>query len=172
MILETAQQLLETAGYDVFRKPGDEAELFFEDASILGLLCVCPSSGFIAENWRRRQDWFLRETAQALRNSPEKAWNTYLVLLTADATTDDQVRTLAMIEEDFAAMRKIVMSGVLSADDVLRALAPLLPMRTVTVPNARLVERLQKALALSQEAFGALVRDEPELLTSLLLEDK
>ena len=43
MILETAQQLLETAGYDVFRKPGDEAELFFEDASILGLLCVCPS---------------------------------------------------------------------------------------------------------------------------------
>jgi hypothetical protein len=172
VILETAQQLLETAGYDVFRNPGDEAELLFEDASLLGLLCVCPSAGFIAENWRRRQDRFLRETAQALRNSPEKAWNTYLVLLTTEATTDDHVRTLAMIEEDFTAMRKIAMSGVLSENDVLHALAPLLPTRTVTVPNERLVERLQKALALSEGAFGALVRNEPELLTSLLLEDK
>lgn len=172
MILETAQQLLENAGYDVFRKPGENGQLFFEDASLLGLLSVCPSADFICGHWQGLQDSFLRETAHALRNSPEKAWNTYLVLLTAEATTHDKTRPLAMIEEDFSAMRKIAVSGVLSKDDVLHALAPLLPMRSVTVPNTRLVERLQRALLLSEVAFKALEQGDDELLASLLLEDK
>lgn len=172
MILESTQHMLETAGYGVVFRSGEHEHLLFEDSSLLGLVCLCPSGDFIIDNWRQLQDGFLRETAQALRSSPEKAWNTYLVLLTAEVVSQTTLRKMAAIEEDFGAMRKIVTSGVLTAQDVEHALGPLLPLRSVTVPDDNLLERLRIAMQLSSAAFDAIAASDVDLLTSILLEEK
>jgi hypothetical protein len=171
MIIETAQLALEEAGYLVTRRPGDNDTFIFEDSAVLGLLKVCPTADLIVSEWQRIQDQFLREFAIALRRVPLKAWNTYLVMLTAQHPPAFLRRRLAVIEEDFAGMRKIAASEVLSPDDVSRALAPLLPVTPVTLGNEDFTARLRKALPLDDAGFDALLKGDVERLFVSLLEE-
>jgi hypothetical protein len=110
--------------------------------------------------------------ALALRRVPQKTWNTYLILLTEDSPPNgDALHQLAAIEEDFAAMRKVAAANVLSPEDLAHALAPLLPVRAVTLQNESLVERLRRTLPLSSAGFQTLMNGDVEQLIELLMDD-
>jgi hypothetical protein len=172
MIIETAQLALEEAGYIVMRRPGDHGAFTFEDSAVLGLLKTCPSADFIFSEWQRVQDEFLREFAGPLRRVPLKAWNTYLVLLTPEPPTVQLRRRLAVIEEDFAGMRKIAVAEVLSSSDVTRALAPLLPVTPVALDDESFAARLRKAVPLDDAGFDALLNCDVERLVVSFLEEE
>ena len=165
------QQLLEHARYEVRRRPSEYEQLVFEDSSLLGLVTVCSSVEFIISRWRSLQDEFLREIASALRSAPQKAWNTYLIMLTEDRPTGSSQPQLAAIEEDFAGMRKVTAAGILTQEDVAHALSPLLPVRAVTLRNESLNDRLRRTLPLSNSGLQALMSGDVGHLTELLMED-
>ena len=172
MIIEIAHNALHDAGYFVTRRSDAFDTILFEDTAILGLLVVYPTAENIASEWRNTQDAFLREYALELRRSPEKAWNTYLVLLTAEQPTPVTRRRLSVVEEDFSGMRKIAAAGVLSSADVSHALAPLLPLKSVTLQNESFTDRIRKAVAWDEDTFAALASGDVQQLLTAVLEDR
>jgi len=172
MIIVTAHSALQDAGYLVTRRSGALDNIQFEDAAVLGWLVVYLTAEEILSEWRDAQDAFLREYAVELRRTPEKAWNMYLVLLTAEQPSPITRRRLGAVEEDFSGMRKIAGAGIALPADVFHALAPLLPLKSVTLENESFADRVRKAAALDEGTFAALVAADVEQLLAALLEER
>lgn len=142
---EQARNILEANGYRVFSQ--DVSTLQFEDDTLLGFVTVCQSGEEIVRIWRDRQAQFLRKNAAALRESGLKSWNVYSVFL-ADTNVSLEIKQhLINIEEDFQSTRKIAQSNLITLNDVMNALLPLLPIQNLVKlrqddPLARLRSRI------------------------------
>ena len=146
-LVHDVRAALHAAGYDTLMLRPDSAVLYFEDDSIMGHVHVVESAEEILDRWESIQDEFLRSNAPRFLRDPLKAWNIYTVLVTAAPHTQRTATALLSVEDDMRGTRKIVRAGVVTKQDVLGALAPILPLRNVsTVSPVNLTTRLEERL--------------------------
>lgn len=146
-LVDEARIVLEAAGFVTFANVPSPRSTTFEDLSVLGQLHVLDSADEILKDWENTQDSFLAENADRLLRDSTKAWNLYTVFLTAEVPPPDVERQLFKIEDDFRGTRKLVRAGVASRQDLLAAMAPILPFENLLTvgpvdARARLAERL------------------------------
>jgi hypothetical protein len=161
-LLAEARRLLESSKYKTFPAPGGDL-FYFEDSSLLGLVWIASSPGVLLEQWRRLQDSFLHEKDLQLRQSRDKSWNAYSVLLTEPDVSGNQDNEFLRIEEDFRGTRKIARAGLHSVSQLTRALLPLLAIQNlVELERDDSKERLRSRLS----------RLSPRLLEAFLEQEK
>jgi hypothetical protein len=157
-IIEEARDVLEKYHYIVSSRSEDMLQ--FEDETLLGFICVLSLESLL-RTWSRRQDDFLRSNARTLDNSALKAWNLYSVFLSSDVADDVARKSIITIEEDFRASRKVVLAGVQTTADVIRALYPFIPIQNIAaLETSDSLRKLQGRLsALPPAAVDVLLRD-------------
>lgn len=158
-LIDDARSVLEASGFATVSAAPDTNSLVFEDISVLGQVHALESAADILANWQLLQDTFLTDSAERLSRDASKAWNVYTVLLTSDSAPADTEAKLFSIEDDFRGTRKIARCGVLSKQDVIAALAPVLPLQnllSVGVIDAK--QRLAERLRTINPAMENLVR--------------
>jgi hypothetical protein len=98
-----------------------------------------------------------------LRQSKDKSWNAYSVLLTEPDLSGDLANEFLKIEEDFRGTRKIAKSGLHTISQLTRALLPLLAIQNlVELERDDSKERLRSRLS----------RLSPRLLEAFLEQEK
>ena len=157
-----ARRLLESSKYKTFTA-GDEDVFYFEDSSLLGFVWVAPSPSILLEQWQGLQDSFLHDKDFQLRQSKDKSWNAYSVLLTEQEVSGNQANEFLKIEEDFRGTRKIAKGGLRTVGQLTRALLPLLAIQNlVELERDDSKERLRSRLS----------RLSPRLLEAFLEQEK
>jgi hypothetical protein len=171
-ILLQAEVLLRDAGYTT-HPFGDGLALTFEDDSVLGFLHVFSDVISLLEAWTSVQRAALARCAPQLRMSREKAWNVYGLFLTQAPARPEEAPALGLIEEDFAASRKIARAGVAAAVDLRQALLPLLPIRAtgeVTISDYEAKLRSRLSMLPSQVVDAILGPTEPDEISRILMD--
>lgn len=157
-----ALRLLESSNYRTYPGAGDDV-FHFEDSSLLGFVWIAPNPAALVKEWQRRQDSFLSDNHLQLRQSKDKSWNAYSVLLTEPDVSTEEVHALLKIEEDFRGTRKIAKAGLRTTELLVRALLPLLPIQNlVELERDDSRERLRSRLN----------RIDPVLLEAVVGEEK
>lgn len=134
----------------------------FESAAIMGFVHVFDTAAALMNGWQSIQKIALARHAATLRSAGTKAWNVYSVFLTADSGSPPP-REIERIDEDFTLTRKIARSYVTTPDDVVRALLPLIAIRShpqlgASNFEARLRSRLKNV---PSHAVSAFLNDAP-----------
>jgi hypothetical protein len=129
------KRLLEVNNYEILPSTTALDQFRFEDESLMGMVWVVASPQEIIENWRAKQERFLKENAVQLRKAQDKSWNMYVVLLAEGTPRPDEKAKLAEIEEDFRSARKIAQADLKTRLDLQRALYPLLPIQNFVSPD-------------------------------------
>lgn len=157
-IIEEARNVLEKHHYVVSSRGEDMLQ--FEDETLLGFICELTLESLL-ETWSRRQDDFLRSNARTLGNSALKAWNVYSVFLSSDIPDEAARKSIIAIEEDFRASRKVVLAGVQTTADVIRALYPFVPIQNIAAleTSDSLLKLQERLSALPPAAVEVLLRD-------------
>jgi hypothetical protein len=157
-IIEEARDVLEKYNYIVSLRGEDMLQ--FEDETLLGFVCELSLESLL-QTWSSRQDDFLRNNARTLANSALKAWNLYSVFLSSDVSDEAARKSIITIEEDFRASRKVILAGVQTTADVVRALYPFIPIQNIAaLETSDSLLKLQGRLsALPQAAVDVLLRD-------------
>jgi hypothetical protein len=157
-IIEEARNVLENYHYIVSSRGEDMLQ--FEDETLLGFISELSLESLLG-TWSRRQDDFLRSNSRTLGNSALKAWNVYSVFLSSDIPDEGARKSIITIEEDFRASRKVVLAGVQTTADVIRALYPLIPIQNIAaLETSDSLLKLQGRLsALPLAAVDVLLRD-------------
>jgi hypothetical protein len=157
-ILSDATKLLQDAGFATqpFDNPAGPG-VVFEDATILGFVTVYDSGDAMLSSWAKDAAGVITKHQLSLRRSGIKAWNTYMVFLTADVA---EPAALAAIEEDLTGTRKIARGSIRDAMDLRDALLPLLPLQTAPQLEAvdlssEIRQRSSDVLQRAVEAFLA-----------------
>src|SRR5687768_1737892 len=132
-ILHDTRSLLKEASFRTARSTELEDTIEFEDVNVVGEVVEFASVDRLLRFWREQENGFLKRNSARWRLDPQKAWNIYMVFLTADHADAEQKALLLAIEEDFTATRKIARADVSSRAELQRALAPLLPLSTVVI---------------------------------------
>jgi hypothetical protein len=172
-ILDDARTILESVGFATFLARPDASYFDFEDISVIGRLHVLESADQILTTWQTIQDRFLIENAGVLGRDVTKAWNLYTVLLTGDSTGSDVDGRLSSIEDDFRGTRKIARGGIISREDVVGALSPILPLRNIVpVDLADSKDRMLGRLASVAPALRNLATSTAESIVEALLESE
>jgi hypothetical protein len=164
--------LLRGSGYETWRSGADAGMVCFENAAVIGFVHVFPTAQDLLDKWQQAQSASLSQYGPALRSAGAKAWNVYSVFLTEELAVPKH-RAVEQIEEDFALTRKIARAGVRTADDVERALLPLIALRSHLVSSdSDFKERLQARLsAVPSPALSAFLSDTPaEVVARILTE--
>lgn len=158
-ILEEAKRILEANEY--FVSSLSTSSFQFEDETLVGFVVEAPLAEIVS-SWSSQQDQFIRDKASYLRKSALKSWNLYSVFLSADSPDEEARKSVARIEEDFRATRKIVQTGIATVSDVQRALYPFIPIQNVIGISAEdLKQKLRSRLsALPAGALRALLDSE------------
>jgi len=139
-----AEIVLREAGYDTWAWTGASPPVIcFENAGLVGFLHVFDTADDLLRQWEEAQQRVLARHTASLRAAGAKAWNVYSVFLTSQAAPDLQPQ-VERLEENFSLTRKIASTGVGTADDLVSALMPLLPIRAQPLlHDADVVERLR-----------------------------
>jgi hypothetical protein len=145
-VLSTTQLVLRDAGYTTKIATSERREvLYFEDATLMGFGCVFDSQATLLTQWRGIEMSLLARNASSLRAAGDKAWNVYLLLLTASRTDTVEDRQVRWIEENLERTRKLAASGLGTREDVSRALLPILPIQQQpSLQQGDFTERLQR----------------------------
>jgi hypothetical protein len=101
----------------------------FEDEILSGFGCVFANPRELLAEWKAMEMALLTHFSPSLRAAREKAWNIYCIFLCASDADAEQNREVRWIEEDLERTRKIAACGLLSRDDIVRALLPILPLQ-------------------------------------------
>jgi hypothetical protein len=133
-LIGTAAQHLAENGYRVVREPLHPAlptdrALLAEDPYSVVAVAAFDNWTQLESDWTEAQGALVEILNRRLTRADPKAWDGYLILLCAGpADTRDAV---ARIERDTSRVRKLVAAGadLVTTADVMRALAPLLPLR-------------------------------------------
>jgi hypothetical protein len=163
-LLAEARRLLEGSKYRTFSASSRDV-FYFEDSSLLGFVWIASSPRVVLEQWRRLQDLFLHEQDLQLRQSKDKSWNAYSVLLTEPDVSNEYANEFLKLEEDFRGTRKIAKAGVHTTSQLTRALLPLLAIQNLVElerddSKERLRSRLNRLSPRLLEAF--LEQEKPE----------
>ncbi|AYC32990.1 hypothetical protein D3880_11690 [Pseudomonas cavernae] len=129
-IFTQAEILLRDAQYETWTWSGSTGPVTcFESAALMGFVHVFGTADTLLSTWRANQQVALTRHAASLRGAGAKAWNVYSVFLTPDQDAR-RGREIERIEEDFSLTRKIARASIATADDVEKALLPLLSLRS------------------------------------------
>lgn len=134
-VYSECKRLLELSNYEVIPNVAALDQFRFEDESLMGMVWVVSTPAEIINNWKTRQDRFLRENASQLRKSETKSWNIYVILLAEAPPGTAEKLKLVEIEEDFRSARKIAQGDLQTRLDLQRALYPLLPIQNSVAPQ-------------------------------------
>src|SRR6185437_3731836 len=154
--------VLRDAEYKTWTCTGSTAApvICFENVASLGFLLVFPTVSELIGSWEAVQKSALARHAASLRASGPKAWNVYSVFLTPESLPS-RARIIERLEEDFSLTRKIARAGIQTADDLERALLPLISIRSRPLLGAANFEaRLRARLKdIPLDAVTALMND-------------
>jgi hypothetical protein len=173
-ILAACSEVLSEAGFSTRKASiGDREMLAFEDATVLGFLFAYDDPNQLVKKWVSDADRAVASNQLGLRRAAEKAWNTYLVILTTGAADDAQSVALGAIEEDLTGTRKIVRAGIIDITDVRAALLPLLPVQSAPKLEAvDIVDEIrQRATELPARALEAFLSNADEAVVIQVLEE-
>jgi hypothetical protein len=170
---EEIRSVLEAGGFRTALSPKMLNEIYFEDATIAGVVFLYETVCDLVAKWESKQDSFLGTNSRAIRSDPIKAWNIYTVHLTADLAMPSQLSVAFNIEQDFRGTRKIVRTGLSKKADVKEALLSLLPLQHKTsISPTGIVERLRERLKLSSPSLEKLIdQSNVESIEQSLLEE-
>jgi hypothetical protein len=130
-VLSTTQLILRAAGFSTRLATGDGPDiLYFEDSNVMGFGRAFETPAALLSEWRTTETALLTRNAQRFRAAGEKAWNVYLLLLTASSANVSEDRHVRWIEEDLERTRKLAACGLVSRDDLTNALLPILPIQS------------------------------------------
>lgn len=134
----------------------------FESAAIMGFIHVFDSADELMGSWQSSERSALARHAGSLRRAGPKAWNVYSVFLTHERAPS-LARAIERIEEDFTLTRKIARTAITTAEDVERALLPLMGIRAQPLLGASNFEdRLRGRLKdVPPDAVTAFLNDTP-----------
>jgi hypothetical protein len=159
-LLTTTQTVLGGAGLETWliRASSGASVVCFEDVSVMGFAGIFPSTAALLTEWKRFESEMLDRFAVPIRNSGEKAWNVYTVLLTTEPASPEHRRSVRWIEEDLSRTRKLAGCDLQTRPDVVEALLPLMPVQQQAAiqaddANDRLLKRIG-ALAPSVEKIA------------------
>ncbi|MEX3932093.1 hypothetical protein AB4Y32_09830 [Paraburkholderia phymatum] len=129
-ILTQAEILLRDAQYETWTWTGSAGPVTcFENAALMGFVHAFDNADGLLTAWKESQQVALARHATSLRGAGAKAWNVYSVFLTPDRDAH-RGREIERIEEDFSLTRKIARASITTADDVEKALLPMLSIRS------------------------------------------
>lgn len=129
-VLSTMQVVLQEAGFITRLTSMDRSSIVcFEDDTLMGFGCVFDNPDDLLERWKATEMTLLRRYAPNLRLAGEKAWNVYCLFLCGATADLIQSREVRWIEEDLERTRKIAACGVVSREDLVQALLPILPIK-------------------------------------------
>lgn len=157
-IFTQAEIILRDAQYETWTWTGTAGPVTcFESAALMGFIHVFDNADRLLTAWKENQQVALARHAASLRGAGAKAWNVYSVFLTPDHDAH-RGREIERIEEDFSLTRKIARASITTADDVEKALLPLLSIRSKPLLGAsnfetRLRTRLKDIPADAVTAF-------------------
>jgi hypothetical protein len=127
-ILDEAQLLLKKFGYTVSLSR-ETNQFYFENETVFGFVWKAEDVTDLVSNWRSRQDGFLRRYSKKIEMLGRKSWNAYSVMLSQTSARGESMTKLWSIQEDVRATRKIAVSGIVTEEDLVRAIYPLLPIQ-------------------------------------------
>ena len=162
-IATQAEIVLRNAQYETWSWSGPTGPVVcFESAAVMGFIHVFESGDALMAGWQASQTTTLARHAASLRGAGAKAWNVYSLFFTAERAPS-LVRAIERIEEDFTLTRKIARAAVTTAEDVERALLPLLGIRAQPLLGATNFEdRLRARLKdVPTEAVTAFLNETP-----------
>jgi hypothetical protein len=144
-VLSTVQVVLNEAGFITHLASVDQTSIVcFEDDVLTGFGCIFEDPESLLTRWKTIEMSLLMRYAPNLRAAGEKAWNVYCVFLCSSSVNLDQRRQVRWIEEDLERTRKITGCGLVSREDVVRCLLPILPLQFQPVIRVEdVTERLQ-----------------------------
>lgn len=146
--LSTAQLVLREAGFTT--RPATLSTLralTFEDEVVTGFACSFGSPESLLAGWKAAEASLLSHYASDLNLAGDKAWNIYSVFLCGAPSTSIQARQIRWIEEDLERTRKVAACGLVSREDISRALLPLLPLQySPILGSSDVTERLRSRL--------------------------
>ncbi|MDO8354959.1 MAG: hypothetical protein Q7U76_01025 [Nitrospirota bacterium] len=144
-VLSTLQVVLREAGFTTRLTSIERSSIVcFEDDALLGFGCIFEDPSSLLERWKSMEIAFLKRYAPSVRAAGEKAWNVYCLFLCGVAADPTQSRQVRWVEEDLERTRKIAACGLVSRDELLRALLPILPLQYQPALRAEdVTERLQ-----------------------------
>jgi hypothetical protein len=129
-LLAQIQGTLEGARYSTWLTEFEDLPVIcFEDEVILGFVSVFSKPSDLIAGWRATEASLLRRFAPNIRGAGDKAWNVYSIFLCSDVANDTEAREIRWIEEDLDRTRKLTANGVMTREDVINALLPLLPLQ-------------------------------------------
>lgn len=170
-IATQAEIVLRNAQYETWSWSGPSGPVTcFESAALMGFVHVFANAEALMAGWQASQKTSLARHAASLRGAGIKAWNVYSVLLTAERAPSLD-RAIERIEEDFTLTRKIARTAVATAEDVERALLPLMGLRAQPLLGAtnfedRLRTRLRDVPA---DAVAAFLNETPAVEVARIL---
>jgi hypothetical protein len=133
-LIAASTSVLETGGYQSIREGFPEwnttsARLFEDKYNVVGI-AVFATTAELLQSWADLQGALVDVISHYVGRSENKAWDGYLVLLTA-AIAPDSDHNIEDVRSDTTRLRKLVATGedLTSPGDVERLLRPLLPLR-------------------------------------------
>jgi hypothetical protein len=173
-LLTASREVLEEAGFMTGETIiNDRSATVFEDATVLGFLFAYSNPRELADAWSRDGAQAIADHQFGLRRAAQKAWNTYLIFIAADAGNYADVAALSRIEEDLAGTRKIARAGVADIRDLRTALLPLLPLQAA--PKLEAVDMAseirQRATELPSRTVDAFLASVDETAVLQVLEE-
>jgi hypothetical protein len=128
-VISTVQVVMQAANYRTREVSGSKiATVGFEDEATMGFVSVFDAPRQMILGWRELEATMLARYATHFRAAGDKAWNVYSVFITEASASEEERREVRWIEEDLERTRKITRTGVVTRDDVVKALLPLLPI--------------------------------------------
>jgi hypothetical protein len=156
-LVSTVHLVLRGAEYNTWPVGnGDESVIGFEDEVVMGFVRIFADATELLSRWEEAESGQLGRYAGQLRTAGEKAWNFYSVFLTSAAATEDERREIRWIEENLDRTRKLAAAGLITREDVVDALLPLLPIVARPVMEIEAAgDRLTKRISLIAPQVGA-----------------
>jgi hypothetical protein len=174
-LLAAGIEMLQSAGFAAERSSINNREaLIFENSTVLGFLFGYNNPPELLGAWVGDAKRAVADHQLGLRRAGQKAWNTYIVLLSAESADHRQSVALAEIEEDLTGTRKIARSGIRDSSDLRAALLPLLPLQSAPKLEAVDIadEIRQRTTQLPSRAVDAFLSNAEESLVLQVLEQE
>ncbi|HVL69395.1 MAG TPA: hypothetical protein VM364_19210 [Vicinamibacterales bacterium] len=141
----------------------------FEDDAVMGFACIFEDAATLLERWRSVETAFLTRYAEDIKTAGDKAWNVYSAFLCAGPADAVQAREIRWIEEDLERTRKLAATGVVSRDELITALLPVLPFQYQPRLDVEdLTQRLRKRIAAIAPAAADSALDETVPVTDVV----
>lgn len=130
-LISFVEQVMHDAEFSTKRiRVGESVGLAFESITVLGFVFAYENTMQLISSWTADADQAIGSHQLALRRAGNKAWNAYVILISAEQASFNEAIRISAIEEDLVGTRKIVFAGVKDLTDARAALLPLLPIQS------------------------------------------